>query len=147
MPNSGTPSIKVKRRRRRRPPLPPEEAAAKRAAFLKRNRDAASKCRDNKKIQIKELENKAKTGQQVNQVLKDELKNILGEIANLREQVQVIPCEENCEGCGQHAAQGRDKVVVGTTGLSSISVCHEWDGNGDDDDGQIKVCTPTSSSC
>lgn len=43
-------------------------------------------------------------GRQINQVFKNELRKVLEEIAELRKQVQEIPCEEDFEGYGQHAS-------------------------------------------
>jgi hypothetical protein len=44
------------------------------------------------KNQISDSENEERMGQQIYQMLKDELKKVLGEIAELGKQVQEISC-------------------------------------------------------
>lgn len=106
------PPVKVKRRRRRRPPPPPEVAAAKRKAFLERNREAASKCRKKKKDQINGLEAEERMARQINAVLKDEVKDIVGEAMRLREEIKDMKCDKDCEGCGTHAPMRKDSVFA-----------------------------------
>jgi hypothetical protein len=123
--NPGDSPVKVKRRRRRKPPPPPELAAAKHKAFLQRNREAASKCRTKKKVQINDLEDEERMGQQVNAVLKDEFRDILGEVLLLREQVKEMLCDEGCEGCGKHGPMRRDSVLaISSIGTNSIHNGH-----------------------
>lgn len=144
--DSAAPPLKVRRRRRRKPPLPPDEAAAKRMAFLKRNRDAVSKCREKKTIQTKEVETEERTGQQINQVPKDELKKVLGEITELKKLAQDIPCKEDCEGCGRYAPRRRDKLV-NTTSRLSTSMFHEGERTMGNIDQKFDTSTTTFPNC
>jgi len=139
----GDPPIKVKRRRRRKPPPPPEVAAAKHKAFLQRNREAASKCRTKKKAQINELEDEERMGRQINAVLKDEFKDILGEVLLLREQVKEMPCSEDCDGCGEHAPMRKDSILA-TSSVGTQSIQNEVEEHSEDDDDEHGESGPAS---
>ena len=134
----GDPPVKAKRRRRRKPPPPPEVAAAKHKTFLQRNRQAASKCRTKKKAQINHLEDDERMGRQINSALKHELQDVLGEVLLLREQVNDIKCEDDCDGCGEHAPMRRSSVIatssIGIGDIGTNSVIEEGEEDGDDED-------------
>lgn len=103
-----TPAPPIKRRRRRKAPPSAEVKAQKHKAFLERNREAASKCRTKKKTQIQQLEEDERDGRALNQMLKDEFRDVLGEVLLLREQLklQKLACGGDCAGnCGAQAEE------------------------------------------
>lgn len=129
--------VKFKRRRRRKPIQPPEVVAAKHKAFLQRNREASLKCRTKKKAYINGLEEEEIVSRQVNSVLKDELKNILGEVLLLREQVRDILCEEECEGRTAHAPTSKGSLAaVFSVGTESVVARSSIGANSVADSGQ-----------
>lgn len=58
---------------------------------------------------------------QVNAVLKNELKDILYEVVQLRDRVNEITCDNDCEGCGEHAPMRRESILAGSDiGTNSV---------------------------
>lgn len=82
-------------------------------------------------------------GKQINTILKDEFKDVLGEAIMLRKQVKEMRCEENCEGCGEHAPVRKvDVLATSTIGTGSLQGEEEEDEEEEDqDDGN------TESAC
>ncbi|XP_065883454.1 cyclic AMP-dependent transcription factor ATF-2-like isoform X2 [Dysidea avara] len=82
--NSDSSAELTPRRRRKYSETPPEEPEEKRQKFLERNRAAAMRCRQKKKVWVENLEKKSKDLEQTNNQLQNEVTYLRNEVHQLK---------------------------------------------------------------